>query len=90
MTIHIPNELSGSLLARKIGDKPVASVVTMTTSAGTDYYVHIKCGDREMTTHRYEIKGRAEYNVACWNWLFNGGEKPDILAFRTEPAQQDA
>ena len=89
MTINIPKEISGSRLAIKLGEKPVASVAVMKTSYRTDYYVHIKCGDREMTPHKYRVKGRADYDAACWNWLFNGGDKPDILAFDTEPAKPD-
>ncbi|QNH71876.1 hypothetical protein P9VFCI_035 [Rhizobium phage P9VFCI] len=64
---------------------PVVSVLPMKLSDGsTDYYVSIRVGDREITPHKHKIKGRAEYDVANWNYIFFGGEQPDILAFQTE------
>ncbi|AIK68467.1 hypothetical protein P10VF_254 [Rhizobium phage vB_RleM_P10VF] len=64
---------------------PVVSIKPMKLSDGsTDYYVSIQVGDREITPHKHKIKGRAEYDVANWNYIFFGGEQPDILAFQTE------
>ncbi len=65
------------------GEAIECSVATMQTSAGPDYYVLLRRGDRDITPHVFKIKGRAEYEVAEWKWFF-GGEKPDILAFDTE------
>lgn len=62
----------------------------MKTSAGSDYYVTVRCGDRELTPHMFKIKGRADYEVAEWLWLFNGGEKPDIMAYDCDdPLKED-
>lgn len=61
------------------------SVGTMTTSAGTDYFVVLRMGDREMTPHSYSIRGRAELDVAQWRYFFGQtDEEPDILAFDTD------
>jgi hypothetical protein len=59
-------------------------VSEMKTSAGSDYYVTVRYGDRELTPHMYKIKGRADYDVAEWKWIFGQGDKPDILAFDTD------
>lgn len=63
---------------------PTACVGEMKTSAGSDYYVCVRVGNRELTPHMHKIRSRAEYEVAEWLWLFNGGEKPDILAYRED------
>lgn len=60
------------------------TVQPMKTSAGTDYYVHLRNGDRTITPHMFKIEGRAEYEVAEWKWFFGQGEKPDITTFDTE------
>jgi len=64
-----------------------AWVGDMKTSAGMDYYVCVghgkDCGEH-MTPNVYKIRGRAEYDVACWNHLFGLCEAPDILAFDTD------
>jgi hypothetical protein len=61
------------------------SVLPMALSDGTtDYYSHIKCGDRSMSIYKHKIAGRSEYEAAEFRWLFGQGEKPDILAFETE------
>jgi hypothetical protein len=66
-------------------EEPISCYVSeMKTSAGTDYFVTVRCGDRMLTPHMHKIRSRVEYGVAEWNWLFNGGEKPDILAYREE------
>ncbi|QGZ14047.1 hypothetical protein PP939_gp131 [Rhizobium phage RL38J1] len=65
--------------------EPKVSVKPMKLSDGsTDFYVSIQVEDREITPHKHKIKGRAEYDVANWNYLFFGGEKPFILDFNTE------
>ncbi|RWO23304.1 hypothetical protein [Mesorhizobium sp.] len=65
---------------------PVCRVMTMQHSSGApDHYVSIEVGDRQITPHMFKTKGRAEYEVAEWEWLLNGGEKPSILDFDTDP-----
>ncbi|WP_287249012.1 Lar family restriction alleviation protein [Mesorhizobium sp.] len=66
--------------------RPVCRVMTMQHSSGApDHYVSIEVGDRQITPHMFKTKGRAEYEVAEWIWLLNGGEKPHILDFDTDP-----
>lgn len=74
----------------KAGAVPVrAWVATMTTSGGTNYYVAVGFpGGSYITPQMYDIKGRAEFDVAEWNHLFGHCEKPNILAFDTESAPQ--
>jgi hypothetical protein len=70
------------------GEVVAISVKTMKLSDGReDHYVSIRVGDREITPHKYSIKGRAEFDVAEWNWLLNGAEKPDVVDWldRTRP-----
>ena len=66
-----------------------AWVGDMKTSAGMDYYVCVghgkDCGEY-MTPNVYKVRGRAEYDVACWNHLFGHCDEPDILAFDTDNA----
>lgn len=69
------------------------SVAEMKTSAGSDYFVHLRCGDREITPHVFKIWGRAAYEVETWKWFFGQGDKPDIATFDTErvspPAREE-
>ncbi|MFV0800604.1 hypothetical protein EGJ57_04680 [Brucella anthropi] len=67
------------------GWKPTVCVGEMQTSAGADYYVCVKVGDREITPHMFKERWKAEYEVAEWQWLFNDGEKPDLLAYGPLP-----
>lgn len=71
------------------GDGMRAWVGDMKTSAGMDYYVCVGWPDRYMTPQLYQIRGRAEYDVAEWNHLLGHCEEPDILAFDTEPPPQE-
>ncbi len=68
------------------GDGPTACVGEMQTSSGADYYVCVKVGDREITPHMFKERWKAEYEVAEWLWLFNGGDKPDLLAYGPLPS----
>ncbi|KAB2708297.1 hypothetical protein [Brucella intermedia] len=68
------------------GDEPIACVGEMQTSSGADYYVCVKVGGREITPHMFKERWKAEYEVAEWLWLFNGGEKPDLLAYGPLPS----
>ncbi|WP_287182098.1 hypothetical protein [Mesorhizobium sp.] len=66
--------------------RPVCRVMSMQHSSGApDHYVSIEVGERQITPHMFKTKGRAEYEVAEWIWLLNGGEKPSILDFDTDP-----
>lgn len=64
---------------RREGDAPIVSVLEMKTSAGPDYFSSIRCGDRQLEIHKHKIKGRAEFEVAEFQWLLNGGEKPNMI-----------
>lgn len=62
--------------------KPVIAVQTMRLSDGrADYYVSIKVGDRQVHPHVFRDEFKAAYHVALYEWLLNGGHKPDLLAF---------
>lgn len=48
-------------------------------SDGTkDFFAAITVGKNTITPHMHHIRGRAEYEVAEWNWLLNGAPKPDF------------
>lgn len=69
---------------------PKATVQPMKLSNGTtDYFVQIEHEGRTLTPHMHKIEGRALYDVAMWNWLFNGGEEPFILDFDTDPPKEE-
>jgi hypothetical protein len=57
---------------------------TKLSDGSTEYFVYIKQDGRYLTPHKLKNRGRAEYEVAIWNWVFNGGEEPCILEFDTE------
>lgn len=61
--------------------EPIVTVQEMKTSAGSDYFVHIRVQDREMTPRMYKERWKAEYEVDEWKWLFRQGEKPDLMAY---------
>ncbi|TCU34089.1 hypothetical protein [Rhizobium azibense] len=71
--------------------EPVAcSVKPMRLSDGrTDYFVSIRKGDREVTPHMFREEYKAAYHVALYDWLLNGKEAPDLMAFGQDefPAQ---
>lgn len=59
-----------------------ARTMPMGLSDGTkDYFVEVSCDGRSLTPHKFKIEGRADYEVAMWDWLFQGGPKPDFAAF---------
>ncbi|MFD1199531.1 hypothetical protein ACFQ3K_14590 [Brucella gallinifaecis] len=70
-----------TLSSQPVADGCKAYVAEMKTFAGIDYFVMIKSGDRELSIRKWQQKHHADYEAAEYNWLFNGGEKPDILAF---------
>lgn len=62
--------------------KPTINVQTMRLSDGrADYYVSIKVGDRQVHPHVFRDEFKAAYHVALYEWLLNGGHKPDLLSF---------
>ena len=71
-----------ALSSQSPSDGCKAYVAEMKTSSGIDYFVMVKSGERELSIRRYEQKHHADYEAAEYNWLFNGGEKPDILEYR--------
>jgi hypothetical protein len=61
---------------------PSISVQTMRLSDGrSDHYVSIKVGDRQVHPHVFGSEFKAAFHVALYEWLLNGGQKPDLLAF---------
>lgn len=78
----------GVVAAHDVGaplDRIKCSVGTMTTSAGTDYFVVLKNGDREITPGSHRILGRAQYDADHWKWFFGQlDEEPDILEYDTD------
>ncbi|MCV9964036.1 hypothetical protein OIU34_19330 [Pararhizobium sp. BT-229] len=73
-------------LEARVGEQAVQgtaiSVQTMRLSDGrADYYVSIKVGDRQVHPHVFREEFKAAYHVALYEWLLNGGQKPDLLAF---------
>lgn len=68
-----------------------AWVGTMQASNGTNYYVCVGFpGGKYITPQVYDIRGRADYDVAEWKHMLGQGPKPDILAFDTEGATPPA
>lgn len=78
----------GVVAAHDVGaplDRIKCSVGTMTTSAGTDYFVVLKNGDREITPGSHRILGRAQYDADHWKWFFGQlDEEPDVLEYDTD------
>lgn len=66
---------------------PVVSVKEMKTSAGSDYFVHIRVADREITPHVFKQRWQAEYEVDHWKWLLGQGDRPDIMDYGPERRQ---
>jgi hypothetical protein len=60
---------------------PVVTVQEMQTSAGTDYFVHIRVADRTVTPHVFKQRWKAEYEVDHWKWIFGQGEEPDLMEY---------
>lgn len=55
-----------------------------------DYFVRIRVGDREITPHVFRERWKAEYEVAEWEWLLNGKDKPDLMAYGPRPSREKA
>lgn len=74
---------------------PIVDVLPMRTSAGTDYYVRIKCGDREATLYRFRDRYPAEYEAAHLAWLLGlRSDEPDLMSYDeatypNDPATRD-
>jgi hypothetical protein len=64
---------------------PVVSIKKMRKSGDeADYFVSIRVGDRDVTPHRFTEEYKAAYHVALYDWLLNGGDEPDLMAFGPE------
>jgi hypothetical protein len=74
-------------MSQPVGATVVCDVLTMQHSSGfPDHFTRIRRGDRYLTMFMSKIKGQCEYHAAELDWLLNGTDKPDILAFDyTEP-----
>lgn len=58
------------------------SVKEMRLSDGrSDFYVSIQRGGREVTPHAFRERFKAEYHVALYDWLLNGGDEPCVIDF---------
>lgn len=60
------------------------SVVVMRATGGADYYVQFECNGRTGTPHYFKERYKAEYHVAFYKWLFNGGERPDLMDYNED------
>lgn len=60
---------------------PIVTVQEMKTSAGSDYFVHIRVGERTVTPHVFKERFKAEYEVDHWKWIFGQGEEPDLMKY---------
>jgi hypothetical protein len=57
-------------------------VKTMRTSSGTDYFVRIRCEDRETTPHMFRERWKAAYEADHLAWVFGiRPEEPDLMAY---------
>ena len=46
-----------------------------------DYFVQLECEDRKTTPHVFTERYKAEYHKDHYNWVFNGGEDADLMAY---------
>lgn len=74
-------------VAGAVTEAVICDVLTLQHSSGfPDHFTRIRKGDRSLTMFMSKVKGRCEYHAAELDWLLNGAEKPNILAFDyTEP-----
>lgn len=49
-----------------------------------DYFVLVRCGDREMTPYCFRERFKAEYEIATLRWLLLGEPRPDLMSFNEE------
>lgn len=57
------------------------SVQPMRCTNGDDFFVAVECGGREVTPYAFKEKFKADYEADFLRWVFEGGERPDILAY---------
>lgn len=62
-------------------NKISVDVSKMVAADGITYYVIANCNGREFTLSSYTRENRAEYDAACFNYLINGGDEPDIMEY---------
>ena len=70
--------------APEAADAPICDVQEMKTSAGSDFFVRVRVGDRELTPYVFKERYKAEYSAAEYRWLLLGEEKPDLMAYGPE------
>jgi hypothetical protein len=59
-----------------------ADLHVMKTSAGADYYVRLKQGDRSFTPYMFKERYKAEYHIDLFKWLFGElPEEPDCMKY---------
>lgn len=73
-----------ALQALAMQPRPNASVFVMQSTAGPDYYVQFDCGGRTTTPYRFKERYKAEYHVAHFNWIFHGGDEPQLMDYNPE------
>ena len=58
-------------------------IQTMNLSDGrVDYFVRIKCGDREVTPYVFRERYKAEYEAAHFAWIFGlRADAPDLMVY---------
>lgn len=71
-------------LKEAVPQEPTACVSVMQTSAGPEYYVQFDCGGRTTTPYRFKERYKAEYHVAHFNWIFHGGDEPQLMDYNPE------
>lgn len=72
------------------GTTTLVDVLTMRTTAGSDYYVRIRCGGREMTPYMFRDRYKAEYEAAHFAWLLGlTPDEPSITAYTEEKFPSD-
>lgn len=63
-------------------EEPQVYIAAMKCSNGTDYYVTIKCGDRETTPFKFKEKWKAAYEVDHLKYVFGyRPDEPDLLSY---------
>lgn len=60
-------------------------VQTVPCSAGADYFVRIRCGDRTTTPFRFKERFKAAYEADHFAWVFGlRADEPYLLAYGPE------
>lgn len=66
-------------------------VHTVPSTAGADYFVRIRCGDRTITPFKFNERFKAAYEADHFAWVFGlRTDKPDLLAYGPESYPDEA